>query len=236
MVRSFAREIGSASRPPSRAWRIFVHLIHQHKSHWFGCRGCCRVCTGQRQVHIVKLQRQQLTVRLSEPNRQRTGCPKHRLNPVLEISSASTSDGYTTKVDAGSWSMIYPMMLRIASVPPTWVDLIKTISSIRSSEKASMIPLRYGVFSVFHRPGWLDVPRWYDSVLVRPLANCQLLWRFQSRHRFLHPFRIIYLATIPRVHHAPPPLPHVRYSLLYLYPLMPMPGYRFCAATASSPV
>ena len=68
---------------PSRAWRVFIHLIHQHKSHWFGCQGCCRVCTGQRQVHIVKLQRQQLTVRFPESRRQRTGCSKHRLNPVF---------------------------------------------------------------------------------------------------------------------------------------------------------
>lgn len=41
----------------------------------------------------------------------------------------------------------------MAEVPPTWVGLTKTIFSVVSSERASMISTRYGVTLFRHGPG-----------------------------------------------------------------------------------
>ena len=43
---------------------------------------------------------------------------------------------------AGSWSMALPKAFSMADVPPTWVGLTKTIRSVVSSLKASMISVR----------------------------------------------------------------------------------------------
>ena len=72
---------------------------------------------------------------------------------VSAVVSARSSDGYTTMVGAGSWSTRLPIMFSMADVPPTWVGFTKMISSIRSSEKASMMSTRYGVTPFRHGPG-----------------------------------------------------------------------------------
>ena len=69
------------------------------------------------------------------------------------VRSASSSEGYTNMVGAGSWSIRLPRAFSMAEVPPTWVGLTKTIFSVVSSENASMISTRYGVTLFRHGPG-----------------------------------------------------------------------------------
>lgn len=69
------------------------------------------------------------------------------------VRSASSSEGYTNMVGAGSWSIRLPRAFSMAEVPPTWVGLTNTIFSVVSFEKASMISTRYGVTLFFHGPG-----------------------------------------------------------------------------------
>ena len=58
------------------------------------------------------------------------------------VRLASWSEGYTIMAGPGSWSMALPRAFSMAEVPPTWVGFTKTICSVVSSEKASMISIR----------------------------------------------------------------------------------------------
>ena len=58
------------------------------------------------------------------------------------VRSARSSDGYTTMVGPGSWSIRLPSMFSMAEVPPTWVGLTKMIFSTDSELNVSMISVR----------------------------------------------------------------------------------------------
>ena len=74
-------------------------------------------------------------------------------NRILDHPSASSMFGSTTRMGAGSWCMKYPATFRMHSVFPTCAEDITTTSSTRGSEKASMMPCRYGARAVRHCPG-----------------------------------------------------------------------------------
>ncbi|EAL59694.1 hypothetical protein WwSim0122 [Wolbachia endosymbiont of Drosophila simulans] len=62
--------------------------------------------------------------------------------------------GCTTSIGPGVWSIIYPIQLFPASVPPICAPFMNTTFSAGEDEDSeSIISLRYGVLSVLHFPG-----------------------------------------------------------------------------------
>ena len=139
MVRSLARETGSASLP-ARAGYLSTSSKNTYRQGRDARFAGEPASTAER---VIPRNRSSVRLDLGSYFSARLG--QERIIDLIRVSaktSRKSSLGMTDRAGPGSSSTREPIMLSTASVPPVWAALTTTISSTSGSVKASIISCR----------------------------------------------------------------------------------------------